>query len=71
MLHTAVCLLSTLLRSNQCGLDHGRREGLAGHDAQLEAFRAQLHLGVELQRPVSVRRMLFAHLSGVRLSQLV
>jgi len=39
----------------QCGLDFGAREGLAGREAQLEAFRAQLRLGVELRRPVSVR----------------
>ncbi|KAK9846339.1 hypothetical protein WJX81_001876 [Elliptochloris bilobata] len=38
----------------ECGLEFGRRKGLAGHDAQLEAFRAQLQLGVELRRPVSV-----------------
>lgn len=43
-------------RPAQCGLDYGRREGLAGHDAQLHAFRAQLRLAVELHRPVSVRQ---------------
>ena len=38
----------------QCGLDHARAEA-AGPEEQAEVFSQQLHLGQQLQRPVSVR----------------
>lgn len=38
----------------QCGLD-GSRKVQTPMDEQAEVFRAQLQLGQELQRPISVR----------------
>ncbi len=38
----------------QCGLDHAKADA-AGHEEQAEVFSQQLHLGMELRRPISVR----------------
>ena len=46
----------TVLRPLQCGLDHAR-QGAAEMPVQEQAFRQQLQLGKELQRPISVREL--------------
>ena len=50
----------------QCGLDRAR-EGIAGMPVQKAAFREQLRLGQELQRPISV--CVFLSLPQTRLAQ--
>ena len=51
-----LCTPETVLRPLQCGLDHAR-QGAAEMPVQEQAFRQQLQLGQELQRPISVREL--------------